>query len=96
MTMLSILIALGAGILGGVMAGGFMGWWIVRRLVRPLLLEHIMVDDGLDHTINRAASQWAIAHGRPEAAHLVADKLRLLSRLSERHRRRHVRRGWFV
>lgn len=94
--MLSILIALGAGMLGGVMAGGFMGWWTVRRLVRRLPLHHVTVDDNLDHTINRAASQWAIAHGRPEATNLVADKLRLVHRLNQRRSRRRVRRGWFV
>jgi hypothetical protein len=95
MTMLSILIALGAGMLGGGMAGGFMGWWTVRRL-RSLPPDHVPVDDNLDHTITRAASQWAIAHGRPEAAHLVADKLRLVSRLNQRRSRRRVRRWWFV
>lgn len=94
--MLSILIALGIGMLGGVVAGGFMGWWTVRRLVRPLPLDHLILDDNLDHNITEAASQWAIAHGRPEAANLVADKLRVVSRLNQRHRRRRVRRGWFV
>jgi hypothetical protein len=48
------------------------------------------VTPAVDDRIDQAAAAWSAVHGRPEAAPLVADKLRLAQRLAEQRSRR-----WF-
>lgn len=93
--MLMILVALMAGTLSGCLAGGLIASRTVRRLSCSLSVDHLAEDHGLDDAIHHAASQWAMANGRPEAAGLVADKLRLVYRLNQRRAARLPRRRWF-
>ncbi len=86
--MATVLLALMVGGVSGGVAGGLASWRIVRRRsADPLVL-----DPDLDRQIDAAAAQWAAVHDRPDAAPLVADKLRLAYVLSQRSRRR--RRRW--
>jgi hypothetical protein len=88
--MLTILLALSAGLIGGTAAGGLVCRRLLRR-VRPAAFDREPIDPDVDRRINQAASRWATAHGRPAAAPLVAGKLRLAYVL---HRRRERRRHW--
>jgi hypothetical protein len=92
MVMLSIFFALSAGIFGGTAAGGFVNWWLLRRHAKRVPVNAPTIDPALDRQINQAANQWAAAHHRPEAAALVAGKLRLAYVLQQRRARRHRRR----
>jgi hypothetical protein len=89
-----IFIAFIAGVLGGTFAGGLITWRIVRRF-SPLYLDRRPQNHDLDHEMSRAASRWAAANGRPEAAGLVADKLRLVYHLNQQRAARLHRRRWF-
>ena len=74
------------GTLGGALAGGLLALWFVRPSVHRLPLNRpIDLDPTLEDRIDRAAGQWANAHGRPEAAAVVANKLRLGHRLIRKH-----------
>lgn len=87
--MLTILIALMVGALGGTLAGTVAGWWAGRRQsAQSVRLDDLDLDPALDQQITEAARQWAAHQGQPAAAPLVADKLRLIHALSQRHRRR--------
>jgi len=88
--MLTVLFALIAGGVGGVLAGGLMRWCAVRRRA----VDSLALDPDLDRQIDAAAAQWATVHGRPAAAPLVADKLRLAYVLSQRRTGWGRRRRW--
>ena len=92
--MLTILLALSAGLLGGSVAAGL----VCRRLLRhsrsaSFDQEALDPDLDLDRRINQAAHQWATAQGRSEVAPLVARKLRLAYVLNRRRSRRRYRRS---
>lgn len=90
--MLAILLAFVAGTLGGTVAGGLASWWLSpRERSGRASVDHPAVDLDIDHQINQAASQWADVHHWPEAAPLVADKLRLAYTLNEQQERRRNR-----
>lgn len=95
--MLSILIASVVGLLFGIAIGvaSVVGLQRHRRARRDGMVPVVAVS-ALDETINRAAAEWAAAHGRPEAAGLVAEKLRLVDALSRSRRAKtsSSRRRW--
>jgi hypothetical protein len=94
MVMPSLVIALAAGVSVGMVAGGLAGWWLHRRRVSalPVAPEYLSIDPDVERQIGRAASLWAKAHQQPQAAPLVADRLRLAYLLNQRRQRRN-RRG---
>jgi hypothetical protein len=49
-------------------------------------IDPLVVDSELSERIDEAATEWADARGIPEAASLVANRLRLGARLMERDR----------
>ncbi len=88
-------LALAVGTLGGTLAGGLAGWWLARRSPAPTSPpEYIDLGPDLEQQIGRAASAWATSHQRPEAASLVADRLRLAYALSRGRQRQGRRRRW--
>lgn len=89
--MFTILIALAVGILGGTIAGALAGRWSARRQRVTAVDDDPYLDSGLDRRITHAAREWAVQQGQPEAAPLVAAKLRMLHVL---HRGRSRRRRW--
>lgn len=91
-----MLLALLAGSLSGTVTGGLVSWWLFERHVGGVVLDHQVIDPDVERQITEAADQWAVAHHRPEAARLVANKLRLAYVLNQgRTRRRHRRRRWW-
>lgn len=94
MAMLTILVALLMGLVGGMAAGGCVSRWLLHRHLRRLPLDVASIDPDLDRQIAQAAQQWAASHGREMAAPLVADKLRLAYVLSQRPRRRRRWSRW--
>jgi hypothetical protein len=87
--MLAILIALGAGAGGGVVAGSLAAWWTThRQSASPMAVDDLPRDPELDEQISKAARGWAMRQGQPTAAPLVADKLRLLLAMNQRRSRR--------
>jgi hypothetical protein len=83
-----IALALFCGTFIGTLAGGLAGWWLLVRAGSARPFDRVVGDADLDGRIRRAAADWAAAHGRPEAAPLIADKLRLAHSLSQRRARR--------
>jgi hypothetical protein len=75
------------GALSGALAGGAVGWVLRARgpWTRP---EPRPTDQRLHDEIETAATTWATAHGRPEAAGIVADKLHTLAYLARCRRQR--------
>jgi hypothetical protein len=90
--MQTILLALAAGLLGGITAGGVIGWRLCRPCSARVPCDHVSIDPDIERRINRASMEWATAHHQPSAAPLVADKLRLVYRLNRRRERRRDRR----
>ena len=87
--MFTIFIALTVGALGGALAGGVAGWWAGRqRQAQSTMLDGLGPDADLDQQIVEAARQWAVRHGQPAAASLLADKLRLAHVVGQRRRGR--------
>jgi hypothetical protein len=92
--MLTILFALLTGLLGGIVAGGCVSRWLLRRHLSRLSPDSAAIDPELDRQITEAAWQWAESHGRASAAPLVANRLRLAYVLKQgRTRRRRWRRS---
>lgn len=77
--------------IAGAAAGASMAvvllWWHDRQARTETVNTVEPIDPWVEAEIDRAAVNWATAQGRPEAASLVADKLRLLHRLG-------TERGW--
>ncbi|HEV3322109.1 MAG TPA: hypothetical protein VG147_07975 [Solirubrobacteraceae bacterium] len=87
--MLTILIAAVVGALGGTVAGAVVSRWTVRRQpAPPATLDDLSLDPDLDQRITEAAHQWATQQGQPDAAPLVAGKLRLVYVLGRGRKRR--------
>jgi hypothetical protein len=84
--MLLIALLLASGALAGAISGALTARWLIRRPVQPQPIP--LRDLTLDAEIEQAATAWANAQGRPEAAGLAADKMHLLHRLARR-------RGWW-
>lgn len=61
-------------------------WWHLRHHIADEPTPADSVDPWIEAEIDRAAAAWATAHGRPEAAGLMADKLHLLQRLGTERR----------
>lgn len=76
-------------VLAGVALGALVGWWLGRRGdAIPASIEPQPTDQRVEEEIDRAARDWARANGRGEMdAALVADKLSLVYRLSQKGRR---------
>lgn len=83
--MLLIATLLISSALAGATSGALIAWLLLRRRRQePVpLLDSARVEE-----IEQAAATWAKAQGRPEATHLMADKLHLLHHLGQR-------RGWW-
>jgi uncharacterized membrane protein len=89
MTMLQIALLALLAMLAGAVAGGVTAHWLLRRHPGQVQAQPAaFTDSALSTEIERAAGVWADAQGRPEAAGIVADKLRLLHRLGNR-------KGWW-
>lgn len=93
---MSVVIALAVVGLFGVSVGFSFGAIVVWRALKRRGVRLILPvgrysgdDQSDDDIINQAAAEWARAHGQPEAAPLVARKLRLLQGIAERRSR-----GW--
>lgn len=72
----------------GALSGGLTAWFVLRKFQsRQNAKPTIPSGQRLTPDIDSAAAAWAMAHGRPEAAGLVADKLRALHHIAHR-------RGW--
>jgi hypothetical protein len=88
--MLTLVLALLIGVVGGAVAGGLVSLRLLQR-VRSAS-RHEPLDPEVEQQINYAANEWATAHGHPAAAPLVAGKLRLAYVLTRRKKGR--RRRW--
>jgi len=86
-----LLLALSAGILGGVVAGALTSRRVLRH-ARWTSVDQSSTDPDVRDRIDQAAAQWAEANHQPAAAPLVANKLRLAYVLHQRQRRRRDRR----
>ena len=86
-----ILIAVAVEIVTGTLTGVLVGMLLLRGGDGPGR-EHYAgpIDRDVDMRIRDAAAGWASAHGRPEGAGLVAEKLRMLHVLG----RRRASRRW--
>jgi len=91
--MLTIFLALAAGLVGGAVAGSVVAWRLLRY-ARSAPSDHESISPDVNDRIGQAAAQWATARGQPAATPLVADKLRLAYVLSQRRTRRRRRRRW--
>jgi hypothetical protein len=88
--MLSLLLTFALALLAGAFGGASVVWALLRRSTPAEPPSSEQPDEWVSAEIDQAAVAWATAHGRPEAAPLMADKLRLLHRLGLR-RERHAR-----
>lgn len=76
------ILTLASSIVGGALAGGLMGRRFARTTPTPVTTPE---EDPLTDTwIERTATDWAVAHGRPYARSVIANKLRLGMALSRR------------
>ena len=57
--------------------GSLLGWLLSKKRPETRAVRPPKLDPELEHQMDLAAARWAAAHGRPEAAGLVASKLRL-------------------
>jgi hypothetical protein len=83
--MLSLVLPAFVGAVTGALAGGLLAWWLLSR-GHPDQTVPIPPNPWLDAEIDQAATSWAMAHGRPEAAGMMADKLHLLHDLGQRRK----------
>lgn len=83
----SLLLTIGIATLTGLLAGGTAAWWLVRSGHEAEAQATDTPDEWVSAEIDRAAVNWAMSQGCPEAAPLMADKLHLLHRLGRRQRR---------
>lgn len=85
--MLTYLLPIIAGAAAGAVTAAAMLWRCSRHKSQPPN-QTPPVDPWVEAEIDRAAATWATDQGRPEAAGLMADKLKLLHQLGSS-------RGWF-
>lgn len=72
-----IVIAITTSIATGVLTGVLLAVWLLRRpRVRRRAHLGIPLDPDIDRWIEEEAARWANANERPQAAGLVAEKLR--------------------
>jgi hypothetical protein len=87
--LLAVILLVVPGALAGGLIGGLVSWRLIRRRPERSSGPGVMQPDPLVlQELDQAAGAWAMAHGRPEAEGLLADKLHLVYRLNLR------RRGW--
>lgn len=88
--MLSDLTVIAIGAVSGLMAGGVGGWLVSKRRHGPVEPSPPIetLDTSTNEWIEAAADKWSVANGMPEAAPLVARKLRLGLNLQDRRRGR--------
>jgi hypothetical protein len=84
MTMLTLVLASAALVLGIVIGVATAWWWSRRRAGGFASPKDSVLDPDLEHRIVTASTEWATRHGQPAAAGLVANKLRLLAALHQR------------
>lgn len=77
--LINTIITATAGAVTGAAAGASFVWWRTRPGGGASIPEEHcgFVEDSLESQIDDAAARWAAASGRPEAAPLAANKLRL-------------------
>jgi hypothetical protein len=73
-----------AGAAAGAIMTGLLLWHFCHH--EPVEPFTEPIDPWVEAEIDQAAAAWATEHGRPEAAGLLADKLRLLHRLGSERR----------
>jgi hypothetical protein len=80
-----LLLAIAAGLLSAVLLF-ILVLLVCRRLFgrRPGRAKVEPLDPFVSAQIDMAASKWASERGRPEAAHIMAGKLRLLYEMAQR------------
>ena len=83
--------ALLEGIIGafaGAAAGGIAGWFVKSRQdeIEESRPPRRKMNRDRDDQFDDVAATWASLNGMPEAAHLIARKLRLAARLSDRRK----------
>jgi hypothetical protein len=83
--LLPVLVLVVAALAGG-LSGLLAVKWLLSRCERQE--QAAPTDPFVAAQIDQAAVNWATAQGKPEAAGLMADKLRLLHQVSQR-------RGWW-
>jgi hypothetical protein len=85
--MLLVLLVAAASALIGAISGLLVVCWYVKQLGSGRSDSVEPADPFVSAEIDQAAAAWAHAHGRPEAARLMADKLHLLDALGRQRRR---------
>lgn len=86
-----VVIAVAVGIMTGTLTGILLGLLLLeRRNGASRRHEPLPIDRDMDMRIRDAAAGWATAHGRPQAAGLVAKKLRMMHTMG----RRRASRRW--
>ena len=83
---LSYLLPIVTGGIAGAVGAALLLWRQLRRQSETAEPVPAPSDPWVDAEIDQAAVSWATAQGRPEAAPLMADKLRLLHRLGSERR----------
>jgi len=96
--MLELALNLAGGMAGGIAGGGLVAL-VLSRSTRSSVRGRVdpgaqPIISGVDDQIEEVASEWARGVGRPEAAGLVANKLRLWHRLQARRRTSSQTTGW--
>jgi len=84
--MLLIVLLIVAATLAGALSGSLTARRLLRRREERVPVQPDESDPWVSAEIDQAVARWAMEHGRPEAAGLMADKLHLLHRLSQRRR----------
>lgn len=87
-----------ASVAGAAVAGIGLGVWLVRsgeRASAPVSAASAIDGEDMEPLIEYAAQRWATACGRPEAAGLVAEKLRTLYGIRYGKRTVPTRRRWW-
>jgi hypothetical protein len=81
-------------VLGSIVSGGAAGAIASRRRVIRSIIERSPIvapttsDPVTDSWIDQAASEWSTKFGQPDAKRLIANKLRLGSRLQQQRQRK--------